>query len=257
MSTLPDLSVIIPAYNEAQRIEPTLRALDAFLAATELTFELVVVDDGSSDDTVALVQSLAADLPAVRCLPTNPNRGKGHAVRVGMLSARGAVRLMCDADGSIPAEMIPAVVTPVRSGETDVAIGSRYVAGSAFERKQPWYRRAWSRLANRVVQRTLVGGIRDTQCGFKAFSAAAAEAIFTRTLIDGWAFDLEVLALARRMGYSIAEVGVSWSDDPRSKINPIRDAINVVRELLVIRANFRGGVYGRLLEAPRTSTTAG
>lgn len=241
-----DLSIVIPAYNEAQRIEPTLRSIDTYLAASRLSYEIVVVDDGSSDDTVAVVEGLSSALPALRCVATRPNRGKGHAVRVGMLASRGAVRLMCDADGSIPADMIPKVYNPLRLEEADIAIGSRYVEGAAFDRKQPWYRRWWSRVANRVVQRTLVGGIQDTQCGFKAFTAETAVDIFTRTLIDGWAFDLEALALARRMGYQVAELGVAWSDDPRSRINPIRDAFNVVRELLVIRSNLRSGVYGQL-----------
>ncbi len=241
-----DISIVIPAYNEAERIEPTLRSIDDFMADCGLRYEILVVDDGSADDTVGLVRRLGTELCRVSCIATRPNRGKGHAVRVGMLAARGAVRLMCDADGSIPADEIPTVVNPIAMGETDIAIGSRYADGASFARRQPWYRRAWSRLANRVVQRTLVGGIRDTQCGFKAFSADAAQQVFTRTLIDGWAFDLEALALARRMGLEVTEHGVSWSDDPRSKINPIRDAIKVVRELLVIRANLRAGVYGRL-----------
>jgi len=241
-----DISIVIPAYNEEQRIESTIRSIDAFMAGSALSYEILVVDDGSADDTVGLVRRLGEELSQVACIATRPNRGKGHAVRVGMLAARGAVRLMCDADGSIPAEEIPTVVNPIRLGETDIAIGSRYSDGASFARRQPWYRRAWSRLANRVVQRTLVGGIRDTQCGFKAFTAEAAGEVFTRTLIDGWAFDLEALALARRMGLVVTEHGVSWSDDPRSKINPIRDAIKVVRELLVIRANLRAGVYGRL-----------
>ena len=241
-----DISIVIPAYNEEQRIESTIRSIDAFMAGSALSYEILVVDDGSADDTVGLVRRLGEELSQVACIATRPNRGKGHAVRVGMLAARGAVRLMCDADGSIPAEEIPTVVNPIRLGETDIAIGSRYSDGASFARRQPWYRRAWSRLANRVVQRTLVGGIRDTQCGFKAFTAEAAGEVFTRTLIDGWAFDLEELALARRMGLVVTEHGVSWSDDPRSKINPIRDAIKVVRELLVIRANLRAGVYGRL-----------
>lgn len=241
-----DLSIVIPAYNEEQRIEPTVRSVDAFMAAAGLSYEILVVDDGSADGTVALVRRLGEELSAVRCIATTPNRGKGHAVRVGMLAARGGVRLMCDADGSIPADEIPNVINPIRLGEADIAIGSRYTAGARLDRKQPFYRRWWSRLANLVVQRTLVGGIADTQCGFKAFSAESAQDIFVRTQIDGWAFDLEALALARRMGYSVVERGVHWSDDPRSKINPIRDAINVFRELLVIRSNLRQGVYGRL-----------
>ena len=247
-----DLSIIIPAYNEEHRIEPTLVTVDTFLARMHVSYEIVVVDDGSTDDTTGLVERLAECMTALRCISTRPNRGKGHAVRVGMLAARGKVRLLCDADGSIPPYEIPTLVARVMAGEVDIAIGSRYVDGSRTERRQPFYRRWWSRLANQVVQRTLVGGIRDTQCGFKAFTAEAADAIFGLARIDGWAFDLEVLALARRMGYSVAEIGVVWSDDPRSRISPLRDAWNVFRELLIIRGNFSRGLYGDLHARPRT-----
>jgi dolichyl-phosphate beta-glucosyltransferase len=111
---------------------------------------------------------------------------------------------------------------------------------------QPWWRRAWSRVANQIIQRSLVDGIRDTQCGFKAFSAAAASEVFSRARIDGWAFDLEALALARRLGFDIAEVGVVWADDPRSRIDPVRDLVKVIREWIAIRRNLRRGVYGAL-----------
>ncbi len=241
-----DLSIIIPAYNEQHRIGPTLDEIDEFLAASLLSYEILVVDDGSSDGTVALVDEMARSMPALRCLPTRPNRGKGHAVRVGMLAARGDIRVMCDADGSTPATEIPKIVNPIRLGQADIAIGSRYADGSSCDRKQPFYRRWWSRLANSVVQRVLVRGIRDTQCGFKAFSAAAAEAVFLRTRIDGWAFDLEALALARRLGFAVTEVAVHWSDDPRSRISPVSDAVRVIRELVTIRLNLHRGVYGQL-----------
>lgn len=246
MSNHIDLSVIIPAYNEEQRIAPTLASVDDFLATSGLSYEIVVVDDGSRDGTVALVDEIARTRPAIRCIPTRPNRGKGHAVRVGMLGAVGAIRLMCDADGSIPAVEIPRVVNPIRMGEVDVAIGSRRADGANVAVKQPFYRRAWSKLCNQVVQRVLVRGVRDTQCGFKAFRADAAVDIFSRCRIDGWAFDLEALALATRMGHSIREIAVTWSDDPRSKINPLKDAWKVFRELLTIRGNLRRGVYGEL-----------
>jgi glycosyltransferase involved in cell wall biosynthesis len=243
----PELSIVIPAFNEEHRIGPTLLEIDEFLAASGLSYEILVVDDGSEDGTALLVCDMRRRIPALRCLVTRPNRGKGHAVRVGMLAARGAIRLMCDADGSTPPREIPKVVNPIRMGKADIAIGSRYVRGASCDRKQPFYRRWWSRLANRVVQMVLVPGILDTQCGFKAFSAAAAESVFSRAQIDGWAFDLEVLALAKRLGFEVVEQGVYWSDDPRSRISPIADALRVIRELLMIRRNFRRGVYGELL----------
>ncbi len=238
-----ELSIIIPAFNEEERIAPTLLALDAFLAKQRIRYEILVVDDGSSDNTVVLVEAMGVKMTALRCIPSKRNRGKWHAVRVGMLAAKGEVRVMYDADGSMPAAELPKLITPIFSLETEIAIGSRYTGDADTQAAQPGWRVAWSRLANRIVQRSLVAGIRDTQCGFKAFSAEAAEAVFSRATIDGWAFDLEVLALASKLGYSIGEVGVVWSDDERSHINPVRDFLKVACEFATIRWNFKTGVY--------------
>lgn len=241
------LSVIVPAYNEEERIAPTLAALDDFLTASSIRYEIIVVDDGSCDGTAALVRRIGTERPNICCLPTRPNRGKGHAVRVGMLAARGRARVMVDADGSIPAGELPAVAGPVLAGEVDVAIGSRYAAGASVSTPQPLWRRAWSRVVNRVVQRSLVPGVRDTQCGFKAFSAEAAGTLFRRARIDGWAFDLEVLALAHRLGLRVREIGVTWRDDERSRVNPLKDFLQVLREWRAIRVNFKAGAYDRLV----------
>ncbi len=211
-----ELSLIIPAFNEAQRIAPTLRRFHRFLAARPASFEILVVDDGSTDHTVALVAALADELPGLRVLCSPANRGKGHAVRLGMLAAGGRVRLFSDADGSTSIEELDALLLALAEG-ADVAIGSRYLAGSRVTRPQPWFRRAWSRLVNRVVQRTLLPGVADTHCGFKAFTAAAAAHIFGACTINGWSFDLEVLARARALGLRIREVPVRWENDERSK----------------------------------------
>lgn len=244
-----DLSIIIPAYNEAGRIVPTLEDIDELLAASKLSYEIVVVDDGSSDRTVPTVLAVAATRPRVRLIATRPNRGKGAAVRRGMLAAGGHVRVMCDADGSMPATELPALFNPVATGRTDVAIGSRYASGARTEEAQPRWRRAWSRLCNWFIQRTVVAGVADTQCGYKAFSAEAAEAAFSRATVDGWAFDLEILALADRLGFAIAEIPVRWSDDPSSRVSPVRDFFAVLREWATIRRNFRRDVYGLLPSA--------
>lgn len=243
-----DLSIVIPAFNEAERIPATLERTDrhvrTLVAARWIsTYEILVVDDGSSDDTRAVVEAMTEELPAVRCIRYEHNRGKGHAVRVGMLASLGAIRLMTDADGSIPPEEMAKLLAVVRAGDADVAIGSRYLDDSSVTVKQPGWRVAWSRLCNAVIQRTLVGGIRDTQCGFKAFSADAARELFGQARIDGWAFDLEVLALARQAHMRVVEVGVAWEDDPRSRVNPVKDFVNVLREYLKIRQNLRHGVY--------------
>jgi dolichyl-phosphate beta-glucosyltransferase len=175
-----------------------------------------------------------------------PNRGKGAAVRRGMLSARGQIRVMCDADGSMPPQELPKLLAPIINCKAEIAIGSRYAPGAKTDKKQPFYRVLWSRLCNRVIQKSLVPGVRDTQCGFKAFTAEAARDLFRYARIDGWAFDLEILALARRRCMQIAEVGVEWKDDGRSRVNPLKDMWKVIKEAMTIRRNLRRGVYNSL-----------
>lgn len=249
MSAFVDLSIIVPAYNEAQRIAPTLERLHAFLLTQSLRSEIVVVDDGSRDDTCAVVEAAMPRIPYLRLIRQTPNRGKGAAVRRGMLEARGQIRVMCDADCSMPPEQLPKLLAPIIGCRAEIAIGSRYAEGASSDIKQPLYRVMWSRLANQVIQRSLVPGVRDTQCGFKAFTAEAARDLFERATIDGWAFDLEILALARRRGHGIEEVGVAWTDDRRSRINPLTDMWKVMREALVIRSNLKRGVYNHALPA--------
>ena len=241
-----DLSIVVPAYNEEHRLAPTLARLSAFLQAQPMRSEIVVVDDGSRDGTCAVVLAAMAHIPNLRLVRQTPTRGKGAAVRLGMREARGQIRVMSDADGSMPPEQLPRLLAPILACKADISIGSRYAEGARSNIKQPWYRVVWSRLANRVIQRSLVPGVRDTQCGFKAFTAEAARALFGVGRIDGWAFDLEILALARRAGFAIAEVGVEWTDDRRSRVNPLRDMWKVVREAMTIRRNLKRGVYRHL-----------
>jgi glycosyltransferase involved in cell wall biosynthesis len=248
-----DLSIVVPAFNEEHRLPPTLAQLSAFLAAQPLRWEIVVVDDGSRDATCAVVTDAMATLPNLRLVRQTPNRGKGAAVRAGMLAARGQIRVMCDADGSMSPDQLPRLLAPILACKAEIAIGSRYAEGALTSVKQPFYRVLWSRLANKVIQRSLVPGVRDTQCGYKAFTAEAARALFPLGRIDGWAFDLEILALARRAGFSIAEVGVAWTDDRRSRISPLKDMWKVMREALTIRRNLRRGVYR---EPPRSLPAA-
>ena len=167
-----DLSIVVPAYNEEHRLPPTLERLHQFLQAQPLRYEIVVVDDGSKDDTCGV--ALRCGLPNVRLVRQTPNKGKGAAVRLGMLEAKGQIRVMCDADGSMPPEQLPKLLAPILGCQASIAIGSRYADGAKTDVKQPFYRVLWSRLANRVIQRSLVPGVRDTQCGFKAFTAEAA-----------------------------------------------------------------------------------
>lgn len=232
------ISVIIPAYNEEHRILPTLNAVVCTLRTTNIPFEVLVVDDGSTDQTVEVVTELQWSMPEIRILGNKENRGKGAVVRQCMLAARGSVCAMLDADGSISPQELLKILSHVQNG-ADIAIGSRYVGESCVSITQPWYRRAWSRIANAAVQKLLVGGIQDTQCGAKVFTRQSAQILFRHATIDGWAFDLEILALARRLGYSIKEVGVHWEDDPRSRISPLKDLCRVVKETAQIRFRVR------------------
>jgi glycosyltransferase involved in cell wall biosynthesis len=240
-----DLSIVVPAFNEEHRLPPTLDRLHAYLSTQPMRWEIVVVDDGSRDQTCAVVEAHMARMPNLRLVRQTPNRGKGAAVRLGMLAAHGQIRVMSDADGSMSPDQLPRLLAPILAGTAEISIGSRYAEGARSNIHQPRYRVLWSRLANKVIQRSLVPGVNDTQCGFKAFTAETARDLFSRGQIDGWAFDLEILALARRAGYAIAEVGVEWTDDRRSRVNPLKDMWKVVREAMTIRKNLRHGVYTR------------
>lgn len=242
-----DLSIVVPAYNEELRLPPTLDRLHAFLSAQSLRYEILVVDDGSKDKTCEVVEEAMTRIPNLRLVRQLPNAGKGAAVRRGMLAATGQIRVMCDADCSMPPEQLPRLLAPIINCKAEISIGSRYAEGAKTDVKQPAYRVLWSRLANKVIQRSLVPGIRDTQCGFKAFTAEAARDLFKRATINGWAFDLEILALAIRRGFSIEEVGVEWKDDNRSRINPLSDMWKVMKEALIIRKNLKSGIYNTAL----------
>lgn len=211
-----DLSIVIPAYNEAERIAPTLQQLHQYLTARPWSYEIIVVDDGSADDTASVVQSLIPITPHLRLVHYGANKGKGYAVRTGMLAAQGSIRLFADADGSTPFSELSRLLPVIQQG-TAIAIGSRYLPGSAVVQQQPALRVAWSRLVNRLMQRTILPGILDTHCGFKAFTDEAAIAVFSRCSVNGWSFDLEALAIARSLGFTISEVPVTWSNDARSK----------------------------------------
>jgi glycosyltransferase involved in cell wall biosynthesis len=212
-----ELSIIIPAYNEAERIAPTLRAFHRHPENKKMNFEILVSDDGSTDSTVELVQSMQIEIPQLRVLVSPQNKGKGHAIKQGMLQARGKIRLFSDADGSTPVEEMEKLLEPLWQNKAEISIGSRYHADSEIVNAQPFLRRKWSRLANNVVQKILLPGIADPHCGFKAFTEKAAEEIFSRCTIDGWSFDLEVLALAKKLNFRVAEVPVKWANDERSK----------------------------------------
>jgi dolichyl-phosphate beta-glucosyltransferase len=234
-----DLSIIIPAYNEAERIVPTLCSFHEWLTVHGYSFEIIVVDDGSTDDTVHLLAAWSKEIPELSVLAVPANKGKGNAVRTGMLAACGAWRLFSDADGSTPVGELDKILRPLREGEADIAIGSRYTDDAVVIKAQPAIRVFWSRLANCIVQRILLPGIADPHCGFKAFTANAAEQVFSRCHINGWSFDLELLAVARDLDLSIKEAGVQWSDDKRSKARVLQ-LPGEIADVYRIRKRIRG-----------------
>jgi glycosyltransferase involved in cell wall biosynthesis len=234
------LSIVIPAFNEAERLPPTLVQLGGFVRGEGLDAEIVVVDDGSQDDTAAVVRDAAARDPLVRLIAA-PHRGKGAAVRRGMLETDGAIRVMCDADLSMPTQELPKLLAAIGTG-ADVALATREGAG-ARRIGEPFMRHLMGRVFNTLVRLLAVRGLNDTQCGFKAFTAGSAEALFGRATIDGFGFDVEVLYLARKRGLRLAEVPIAWYYQASSRVSPLRDTIRMVRDVLRVRWNDWRGLY--------------
>lgn len=235
----PRLSVVIPAFNEEGRLPATLVRIREHLAGRGVAFELVVVDDGSTDATTEAARAVPGPIQVLR----HPvNRGKGHAVRTGMLAASGALRLMTDADLSTPIEELGRLEAALDQG-FDVAIGSRALAGSRIEVHQPAYREALGRLFNRLVQALLLPGLQDTQCGFKLFTAAAASAAFAACRLDGFCFDVEALYVARRRGLRIAELPVVWRNDAATRVG-LGGGAAAFLDLARIRLGAARGRYG-------------
>ena len=232
----PALSVVIPAYNEAARLPPTLDRVRAYLAGSGLTHEILVADDGSTDATAEIARKAGATV-----LGGGGNRGKGHATRRGMLAARGARRLMTDADLSTPIEDLALLMARLDEGY-DVAIASRALAGARIEVRQPAYREGMGRLFNLLVRAVAVPGLHDTQCGFKLFTAAAAEQAFGPARLDGFSFDVETLFIARLRGLRIAEVPVTWRNDAASRVGPL-NGFRAFADLGRIRLNAWRGRY--------------
>jgi dolichyl-phosphate beta-glucosyltransferase len=237
-----DLSVVIPAYNEAARIGPTLEALVATLDPLPLPWEIVVADDGSADETSAIVAAASAREPRVRGLRL-PHRGKGATLRDGLLAAHGGRRFLCDADLAMPPAQIARFLAVVPS-QCDIAIGSREGEG-AVRIGEPLHRHLLGRVFNTLVRAMVLPGIQDTQCGFKMFTAAAAEAVLPTTAIEGWSFDVELLASARAQGWRIAEVPIEWHYGQASKLRVIPHSLQMLRDLYRIRAKVRRGGFAR------------
>ena len=238
----PLLSLVVPAYNEAERLPTTLPAVIAFLDAQPYASELILVNNNSRDDTRRIALEFAATGAYIRVLD-EMTQGRGAAVRTGMLAAEGEYLFMADADFSMPVAEI-AKFLPPRLGRYDVAIGSREAPG-AVRYNEPAYRHFMGRVFNFYVKVLAIPGFEDTQCGFKCFRREVAHDILPRQTIDGWAFDVELLFIALRQGYHVVEVPVDWHYGENSHVSPVRDTINMIREVLRIRYNGWTGRYDR------------
>ena len=249
MRLQPDLSIVIPAFNEEARLEPTLRAYMSYCRETARRAELIVVDDGSLDRTSQVVNGFAARNPEVRLIRLAENQGKGQAVRSGVVNAQGRQILFADADGATPLSEIERLEQALVRG-ADVAIGSRAVRDQAVAVKARLYRRIMGRTFHRFVELLTVPGVKDTQCGFKLFRGPVAHDLFSRMRIRGFSFDVEVLMMAQRRGYTIAEVPVNWTHQPGSKVNLVTDSARMLRDLFIIRGRYLRGHYNSPHLAP-------
>lgn len=237
----PFFSIIIPAYNEANRLPETLALVRDWVERQKFSVEVLVVDDGSKDETCAVVEEAMHRFSALKLITNEANKGKGGVVRQGMLAAEGEWRIFMDADASTPLSEIEKLLAYTKTHE--VIIGSRYLMPDSIKVKQPLKRRIISRAWNMIIQAILLPGIRDTQCGFKLFSASAAESIFPLQTVFGWLFDVELLTIARRLGYQIQEVPVDWYDAHESKMRALRQGKQAFSELRKIRKRARSGDY--------------
>ncbi len=239
------LSVIIPAYNEEKRIGATLLAVDKYLSTQEYSYEIIVVSDGSTDKTVDVVQKYKQLVKNLEIIDNLENKGKGGVVRQGMLAARGKYRIFMDADNSTSIDHIEKM-RPFFTEGCDIVIGSRDskdVVGASQAVPQSFRRRMIGNIGNLLIQLFAVPGIWDTQCGFKAFSAEAVRDIFPRLKINRWGFDIEILAIAKRLGYKVGTIPVHWQNDPRSHVS-FMGYLNTFRELFIVRWNLWRNKYG-------------
>lgn len=233
------LSVVVPCYNEAARIGRTLDMFHAYLAGQNYSWEIIVVDDGSDDGTAEAVRG---SFPGVRVISYRPNRGKGHAVKEGMLAARGAYRLVSDADGSTPIEEIEKFWPELERGAA-IVIGSRALPESRIEVRQPWYRENMGRVYNLILRVLGLTRFPDTQCGFKAFTAEACGVVFPRQTVDGFGADCELLYIATLHGLRVVQVPVRWLNSPDTRVHPVFDSLKMLCEIGRVRWNALRGRY--------------
>ena len=240
-----ELSVVIPAYNEERRLPATLASVHEYLTAQNKSFEILVVDDGSLDNTDNVVESFARSHGQVRLLSYSPNQGKGHAVRVGMLAAQGKLLLFDDADGSSPISELPKLIDAIDNG-ADIVIGSRAKPDSKRKVKALPYRKYMGNTFNFIVQFLLLPGLYDTQCGFKLFKRTAAYDLFSVAHLNGYVFDVEILFIGKLRNYKITEIPINWTNVAGSKVNIFIDSPKMLLAVLWIVAGAWLGRYKRL-----------
>lgn len=229
------ISIVIAAYNEEKRIRKSLFDVYKYFEGKKIDYEIIVVNDGSLDKTGEILFETSAKIPTLKNIGYEENRGKGFASRKGVLSSKGNLVLISDADLSTPIEEIEILLPFIKSKSYDIAIGSRALPLSKIIRKQPWWRQGMGKIFNKLVKILVLGGINDTQCGFKLFEGKVARELFGELKTERFAFDVEILARAKKKSYRIVEVPVRWINSKQSKVNPVFDSLIMIKDLVKIR----------------------
>jgi glycosyltransferase involved in cell wall biosynthesis len=248
LTEYPKYSIVIPAFNESARIPATLESVVAAIRANQWPAEVIVVNDGSTDSTARLVRDFALRAPEVRLLENPGNRGKGYSVRAGILNALGDIVMFTDADLSAPMDEASRLFAAIADG-ADIAIGSRWLESGRQTHRQPLYRQIFGRCFNAVCRMVMRLPFADTQCGFKAFTRSAAQTVFQLQTIERWGFDPEILFIAIKRGFRVVEVPVSWAHDERTRMSYLRDGLQMLKELAIVRWNALMGRYSKQTKA--------
>jgi glycosyltransferase involved in cell wall biosynthesis len=250
----PEISIVVPAYNEGARIESALDRIFSCVEQRGWDAEVLIVDDGSTDDTASIVEQWMETYPRLHLIQNPGNRGKGYSVRNGLLQAAGEIVMFTDADLSAPMEEAERLFRAIDEG-ADVAIGSRWLDRARQTIHQPLYRQFFGRCFNWITRTVMGLPFKDTQCGFKAFRRSAAQIIFRLQTIERWGFDPEVLFIAQKLGYEIREVPVTWGHDERSRLSYLRDGLKMLEEMAIIRSNSLAGRYDKAIAEMKDTTS--
>lgn len=241
----PDISIVVPAFDEDERLGGSIEKILTYIRENELSAELVVVDDGSSDRTAEIARECASKYPesATKVIRYEQNRGKGYAVKTGMMNAEADIAIFSDADLSTPIDELPKLIDPIHSGQYDLTFGSRAIDRTLIGERQPWRREQGGRVINFVIRKMSGLDFADTQCGFKAFNMVKFRPLLDLMTIDRFGFDVEFLYVAKHHGLKLAEIPVRWNDVVGSKVSVVRDTRRMFSELSQIRSNATKGVY--------------